>query len=100
MSGQAAMRTVARWKVPIAAAILLMLMVALAGTGQWPGLRSMVAFAPNGLVSIAPADIRRVEIRSGAGHVRFVRQPGGWESTGRISPWRPILPRISTRRCG
>ncbi len=86
MSEQAAMRTVARWKAPIAAAILLAVLVALAGTGQWPGLRSMVAFAPNGLVSIAPADIRRVEIRSGTGGVRFVRQPGGWGIDGADLP--------------
>ncbi len=80
------MRTVARLGTPIAAAILLTLLVALVGTGQWPGLRSMVAFAPNGLLSIAPADIRRVEIRSGTGHARFVRQPGGWGIDGTDQP--------------
>ncbi len=86
MKGQATMHTVARWRAPIAAAALLALLVALVGTGQWPGLRSMVSFAPNGLVTRPPGEIRRVEIRSGADHVRLHRQPGGWSIDGTDQP--------------
>lgn len=86
MKGQAATRSVARWRTPIAAAILLALLVALVGTGQWPGLRSKVAFAPDGLVAIPPGEIRRVEIRSGTSHIRLHRQPGGWSTDAADQP--------------
>ncbi len=86
MKGQAATGSVARWRTPIAAALLLTLLAVLVGTGQWPGLRSKVSFAPNGLVAVPPGEIRRVEIRSGASHVRFHRQPGGWSLAGTDRP--------------
>jgi hypothetical protein len=78
LKGDAAMPAVARWAAPLAAAVLLALLLALVGTGQWPELRSKVAFAARGLVATAPNDIRRVEIRSGAERVVLHRVPSGW----------------------
>jgi hypothetical protein len=75
-------RGVLRWKMPIAVVLLLTLLVALVATGQWPELRSKVAFASKGLVTIAAAKIYRVEVRSGPDTVALLRQQGGWSIDG------------------
>lgn len=82
MTEQAAARGAARWLSPLLAAPLLALLVVLVASGQWPALRSKVAFAPNGLVTIAPSDVRRVEIRSGGDGVSLLRHAGGWSVEG------------------
>lgn len=69
---------VARWTTPLAATLLIALLMALVATGQWPELRSKVAFSSKGLVTIAPGKIDRVEVRSDADSVALHRQPGGW----------------------
>jgi hypothetical protein len=74
----AARHGVTRWMTPLAAALLLALLVTLAATGQSPELRSKVSFASKGLLTIAPTKIHRVEIRSGPDRVTLDRQPGGW----------------------
>jgi hypothetical protein len=74
----AARHGLTRWMTPLAAAILLTLLVALAASGQWPELRSKVSFSSKGLLTIAPTTIHRVEIRSGPDSVTLDRQPGGW----------------------
>jgi hypothetical protein len=74
----AARHVVTRWMTPLAAALLLALLVALVATGQWPELRSKVSFSSKGLLTIAPTTIHRVEIRSGPDSVTLDRQPGGW----------------------
>ncbi len=68
---------VTRWTT-LAAAFLLALLAALVATGQWPELRSKVSFSSNGLLTVAPAEIHRVEICSGPDGVTLIRQPGGW----------------------
>jgi hypothetical protein len=75
-------RGVARWGTSFAAVVLLALLAALAITGQWPELRSKVAFASKGLVAVAPAAIHRVEIRNGSDSVALHRQAGGWSIDG------------------
>jgi hypothetical protein len=73
------MRAVARWRAPLAAALLLMLLLlALVATGQWPELRSKVSFAPKGLLAVAPDEVSRVELRSGSDSVSLRRHPDGW----------------------
>ncbi|SFK10618.1 hypothetical protein [Bradyrhizobium sp. Gha] len=67
-----------RWRMPFLAATLLVLLAALVISGQWPELRSKIAFAPKGLVAIAPADVRRVAIRSGSDSIALVRRATGW----------------------
>ena len=74
----AARHGITRWTPPLAAALLLTLLAALAATGQWPELRSKVSFSSKGLLTIAPTEIHRVEIRSGLDSVTLDRQPGGW----------------------
>ena len=64
--------------MPLLAALLLALLAALVISGQWPELRSKVAFAPKGLVAIAPADVRRVAIRSGGNSIVLVHGASGW----------------------
>lgn len=60
------------------AALLLALLAVLVISGQWPELRSKVAFAPKGLVASAPADVRRVAIRSGGDSMVLVHRATGW----------------------
>jgi Domain of unknown function (DUF4340) len=87
----AARAAAARWRTPLAAAVLILLLGALTATGRWPELRSKVSFAPKGLVSIAPADIARVEVRSGPDSVALHRAPGGWAIDGAQGPVPPEL---------
>lgn len=79
----AAGRTGMRLVAPIAAAVVLMaLFAALAISGHWPELRSMVTFAPKGLIAVAPAEVERVEIRTAAGNLALHRHAGGWSVDG------------------
>jgi hypothetical protein len=64
--------------MPIAAAVLLLLLLALAFSGQWPDLRNKLSSSPRGLLAIAPDKVERIDIRSGADSVALRRQPGGW----------------------
>jgi hypothetical protein len=64
--------------------ILSLLAVALLGTmvlsGQLRESRQFVAFAPAGVMPDAPAEIDRIELRTAAGHWRFVRGSDGWRT--------------------
>jgi Domain of unknown function (DUF4340) len=82
LTGLAARRGVTRWMTLVAAGLLLALLVALVATGQWPELRSKVSFSAKGLLTIAPSNIHRVEIRSGPATATFDREPGGWSIDG------------------
>jgi len=62
--------------------VLLMLLVALVVSGQWPELRNKLPSAPKGLLAIAPSEVDGVDIRSGADSIAFRRQPGGWTVDG------------------
>jgi Domain of unknown function (DUF4340) len=82
LTGLAARRGVTRWMTLVAAGLLLALLVTLVSTGQWPELRSKVSFSAKGLLTMAPSNIHRVEIRSGPATVTFDREPGGWSIDG------------------
>ncbi len=73
---------VPRWLMPFVGAILVTLLGLLILSGQWPELRSKIAFAAKGLVTIALADVRRVEIRSGADGIVLLRNEGAWTIEG------------------
>ncbi|WP_156927627.1 DUF4340 domain-containing protein [Bradyrhizobium sp. Tv2a-2] len=72
----------ARWKMVLAVTVLLVLLLALALSGQWPELRSKLVSSPRGLLAITPDDIERVDIRAGAESVVLRREPGGWTIEG------------------
>jgi hypothetical protein len=71
-----------RWLMPLLAVCLVTLLGVLIVSGQWPELRSKVAFAPRGLLTIATADARRVEIRSDSGSVVLLRNSDEWMIEG------------------
>ena len=75
-------RIVIRWRTALAAAFLIALLVVLVATGGWPELRSKVSFSSKGLLTVAPTEIDRVEVRSGTDGVSLHRQPGGWSIDG------------------
>ncbi|HLZ01609.1 MAG TPA: DUF4340 domain-containing protein [Bradyrhizobium sp.] len=72
----------ARWQAPLAAAVLLALLLALVVSGEWPELRKKLVSAPKGLVTVAANEIREIEIRSGADNVALHRQRAGWSIDG------------------
>jgi hypothetical protein len=78
----------ARWKTPLAIAVLLVLLLAVAFSGQWPGLHRRPSSSPKGLLAMAPNEIDHVDVRSGAGRVALRRQAGGWmiEGVERAAP--------------
>src|SRR5258708_1196571 len=76
------MRAAARWKIPLAITVLLLLLLALVFSGQWPDLRSKLSPSAKGLLAIGTNEIERVDIRSGADSVTLRRQPGGWTIEG------------------
>ena len=71
-----------RWKTPLAAAVLLMLLLAVVFSGQWPELRSKLSRSPKGLLAIAPSEIEHIDIRSGVERMALRRQAGGWMIDG------------------
>jgi hypothetical protein len=82
LNGRGLARFIMRWRTSLVAVVLLVLLAALVVTGQWPGLRSKVAFSPNGLVAAAPGEIRHVEIRAGTDSVALHRDAGRWMIDG------------------
>jgi hypothetical protein len=83
--GAATMRAAARWKTPLALTLLLVLLLALIVSGQWPELRSKLS-SSKGLLAIAPNEIERIGIRSGTDGVALRRQAGGWAIDGMEGP--------------
>ncbi len=78
----AAKSVAARWKTPLAVAVLLVLLLALVFSGQWPQLQSKLSPARKGILSIAPSEIERIGIRSGVDSVALRRRPTGWTIEG------------------
>ncbi len=71
-----------RWRMPVALTVLLVLLLALAVSGQWPGLGSKPPSPPKGLLGMALNEVERVDVRSGADDIALRRQPGGWTIEG------------------
>jgi Domain of unknown function (DUF4340) len=67
-----------QWKTPLAVIVLLVLLLALAFSGQWPGVHGKLPSSPKGLLAIAPNEIDHIDIRSGDGSVAMRRRPDGW----------------------
>jgi hypothetical protein len=67
---------------PLAALLLIALLLVLTFSGHWPELRSMVPFTPKGLIAATPPDVTRVEIRAGPERVALRRQSGAWTIEG------------------
>ena len=65
----------------LGAALLILLLIAITMSGHWPELRQMVAFTPNGLIAIAPAEMTQVEIRAGQDSLCFVVKLAAGRST-------------------
>ncbi len=82
MTGAAATRAAARWRTPLAVTVLLLLLLALVFSGQWPELRSKLSSSPKSLLAIAPGEIERIGIRSGTDGVALRRRPVGWAIDG------------------
>jgi hypothetical protein len=74
--------TAAPWKTPLALAVMLALLLALALSGQWPGVHGKLSSSPKGLLAIAPNEIEHIDLRAGAERVAMRRQPGGWSIEG------------------
>jgi hypothetical protein len=68
--------------MPLAVAVLLVLLLGLTWSGRWPGVQSKLSPAPKGLLAIAPGEIERVGIRSGADSVALRREGSGWAIEG------------------
>jgi hypothetical protein len=78
----AASLATARWTTPIALVVLLVLLVALAVSGRWPGVHSKQASAPAGLLGMAPNDVERIHVRAGSDVFALRREPGRWTIEG------------------
>jgi hypothetical protein len=78
----AIMPAAVRWKTPLAVSVLLLLLLALVLSGQWPELRSKLSSSPKGLLVIAPNEVERVDIRAGTDSVALRRRPGEWTIEG------------------
>jgi hypothetical protein len=76
----------ARWKLPLAIGGLLAVLLVLALSGQWPGLHNPLSSSRKGLLTLAPADIQRIGLRSGADRVALRRESGGWTLEGTDGP--------------
>src|SRR4051812_46311808 len=76
------MRRSARWRTPFAIAVLLVLLLALVFSGEWPELRSKLSSSPRGLLTIAPEQIERIDLRSGSDGLTFRRRHDGWTIDG------------------
>lgn len=74
----AAKPAAAQWKTPLAVIVLLVLLLALAFSGQWPGVHGKLSSPPKGLLAIAPNEINHIDIRADADSIAMRRQPDGW----------------------
>jgi uncharacterized protein DUF4340 len=78
-----ATRAAARWKMPLAIGVLLVLLLALVTSGQWPELRNKLpSSSSRGLLAIAANQIERIGIRSGGDRIALRRAAGGWTIDG------------------
>jgi hypothetical protein len=78
---EAALTAAARWKMSLGIGVLLALLLALAFSGQWPRSPGKPS-SPKGLLALAPGDVERVDMRSGADTVALRRQANRWTIEG------------------
>jgi Domain of unknown function (DUF4340) len=78
----AALPAPARWKIPLAIAVLVALLLAVMFSGQWPELRNKLSSSPKGLLAMSPNEIEHIDIRSGAERIALRRQVSGWTIEG------------------
>lgn len=73
---------------PILALLAVGILAAMIVSGHLRESKQFVKFVPAGVMREAPAEIDRVEMRSGTGRWTFVRAPGGWHAVpgGRPAP--------------
>jgi acylphosphatase len=64
--------------MPLAVIVLLVLLLALALSGRWPGVHGKLTSSPKGLLAIVPSEVEHIDIRSGAGSIAMRRQADGW----------------------
>ena len=62
MTGTLEMRAAVRWKMPLAIAALLLLLLGLVYSGQWPALSGKLSSSSKGLLANAPSEIERIGI--------------------------------------
>jgi hypothetical protein len=67
---------------PLAAGLLIILLVVLVVSGHAPEFRGLVHFDPDGLVAPEPSAIAQVEIRAKQESLAFRRIQGGWAVDG------------------
>jgi hypothetical protein len=67
---------------PLAAGLLIILLVVLVVSGHAPEFRGLVPFTPKGLITAVPSDITHVEIRARQESVALRRDSGGWTIDG------------------
>jgi len=72
-------RSTALLLAALAAGLLIALLTALVISGHSPEFRGLVHFAlKKGLIAISPAEVTRIEIRSGRESITLRRATGGW----------------------
>jgi hypothetical protein len=71
-----------RWKTPIAIVVLLLLLLALVVSGQWPELHGKLSSSSKGILAVAPNEVEGIDIRSGADSIALRRALGGWAIEG------------------
>lgn len=70
----------------LAGGLLIALIAALVISGSWPGFHGLVKFSTDGLVTVPPAQITRVDIRVGSDSVALRGDAGHWTIEGAGSP--------------
>jgi hypothetical protein len=77
------MRRAAANLMAMAVACAMVAMIAgLSITGHWPGHAGLDVFVPDGIMTVSPGDVARVEVTTREGQTVFVRGAGGWHPSG------------------
>jgi Domain of unknown function (DUF4340) len=71
---------------PLAGALLIALLAALALSGHSPDFKGLLKFTEAGIVTVEPADVTHVEIRSASNDIALKRAGAGWVIEGASTP--------------
>jgi hypothetical protein len=66
---------------PLAALLAVALLIAMVASGRLRESKQLVKFVPAGVMAETPAEIDRVEIRTGTERWAFTRAPDGWRAS-------------------